>query len=75
MALQLSMERLVRQWTSTQRTRRSTPKGGPLTQLALGLHTVAGQRIQQEWSVCERTRVVSDKHHRFAPRSSQHSLT
>ena len=37
------MERLVLQWTSTQRTRRSTPKGGPLTQLALGLHTVAGQ--------------------------------
>ena len=69
------VERLVRQWTSMQRTRRSTPKGGPLTQLALGLHTVAGQRIQQEWSVCERTRVVSDKHHRFAPRSSQHSLT
>ena len=37
------VERLVRQWTSMQRTRRSTPKGGPLTQLALGLHTVAGQ--------------------------------
>ena len=54
------MERLVRKWTSMQRTRRSThsnygtrvPYGGPLTQLALGLHTVARQRMQQQQSGC-----------------------
>eukprot|EP01043_Picozoa_sp_COSAG02_P078234 COSAG02_NODE_17510_length_998_cov_4.814238_1_plen_73_part_10 len=28
------------------------PHGGPLTQLALGLHTVARQRMQQQQSSC-----------------------
>ena len=37
-------ERLVH-GTSTQRTRRSTPVGGPLTQLALGLHTTKHQHL------------------------------